>query len=358
MKTFNDKAIIIYKYIIENEVVKQADIINNLGFERGYVSRFFKEQVKEGMFIQEERNYSFNSCIYYYALIDLNRDTLTASIHDSLGKCVFKIDDMKFNMSSFGSLLATLEILLQKINSLQKNYNLVNICYSIHGQVYKNKKVVFLPDCELSGFDIEEITKQYIDIPVIVENFANLCALTEKLTYYSKNENLIFIKINESIGGGFVIGDDIFQGFTGRALEVGDIQEFAIAHREIKGSYLELDKFRKELNEIGISKFEEMSTYSDKEKIDQYINQYIYSLVVTIENLNAVIDPQSIIIYNELISNYPLMRNILYNTLFKHNIDVDMVLLSKLPYDKLSLSFCQIVLKKNLGIKLSKLNID
>jgi len=70
---------------------------------------------------------------------------------------------------------------------------------------------------------LDDLSKQ-LDVPLLVDNDANLGALAEYWWGLGGNaDNLAYIKVATGIGSGHIIGGDIYRGATGVAGEIGHI---------------------------------------------------------------------------------------------------------------------------------------
>ncbi|KRK50195.1 transcriptional regulator sugar kinase, xylose operon regulator [Companilactobacillus kimchii DSM 13961 = JCM 10707] len=122
-----------------------------------------------------------------------------------------------------------IEVMLQYCSDFVKemqgevvsNQGLLGICFSIHGIINQNK-IVNSPWIEMNDTDIVEQFKETFDVPVILENEANLSAIYERDfnagRYY---HNSITFSIHRGIGAGIILGKRLFRGKQGEAGEIG-----------------------------------------------------------------------------------------------------------------------------------------
>lgn len=87
---------------------------------------------------------------------------------------------------------------------------------------------------EWVGLNIQERLEEVLDLPVVVDNDANLGALAE-VTWgpHSGLENLVFVKIGSGIGAGLIINGSPYYGNVGITGEIGHatVQEHGTACR-------------------------------------------------------------------------------------------------------------------------------
>ena len=98
-------------------------------------------------------------------------------------------------------------------------YNLVGISLGIHGLVQDNQ-VSFAPYYDLSKINLAHELESYFDVPVYLENEANLSVIGEK-TFQYDYKNIANISIHSGIGLGIIINDELYTGYNGRAGEFG-----------------------------------------------------------------------------------------------------------------------------------------
>lgn len=82
-------------------------------------------------------------------------------------------------------------------------------------------------DPSLIGSDVAALLAERVEAPVFVDNDANASALAELHLAPAGSEppaqHLVYLYLEEGVGGGLVIGGDVFRGASGAAGEVGRI---------------------------------------------------------------------------------------------------------------------------------------
>jgi glucokinase len=77
---------------------------------------------------------------------------------------------------------------------------------------------------ELADVPIRDLIAQHIDRPVILDNDGNGAILAEHRFGAAKGaENAVMLTIGTGIGGGLVIGGEVYRGSTGAAAELGHV---------------------------------------------------------------------------------------------------------------------------------------
>jgi glucokinase-like ROK family protein len=76
------------------------------------------------------------------------------------------------------------------------------------------------------------IEKKFDEIPIYIDNIANVAALGEKWAGAGKKaKNLIYIRIGTGIGAGIILNGTIYEGSNGNAGEIGHITVESNGHR-------------------------------------------------------------------------------------------------------------------------------
>jgi glucokinase len=76
-----------------------------------------------------------------------------------------------------------------------------------------------------SGFLMRDWLQELIQVPVIIENDANVAALGEAICGAGRGyETVLYITLGSGVGGGLVVNQEIFHGASPGEMEVGHIQ--------------------------------------------------------------------------------------------------------------------------------------
>lgn len=74
------------------------------------------------------------------------------------------------------------------------------------------------------GVSVSEVLERRIGIPVHVDNDANLGALAEvRLGAARGSRHVLYLKVSHGVGGGLVLGGEVFHGRSGTAGEIGHV---------------------------------------------------------------------------------------------------------------------------------------
>ncbi len=151
--------------------------------------------------------------------LDLEPDSITSFTADLKGThCTLKQYPTPSHSSQVFPYLV--QILEETMSRLPKTiYGVVGICLGIHGIVHNNQ-IVFTPYYDLGDADLAARLSEHFQIPVLLENEANLSVLGER-TFSFPYPNLINISVHSGIGMGILIDDNLYTGHHGFAGEFG-----------------------------------------------------------------------------------------------------------------------------------------
>lgn len=84
-------------------------------------------------------------------------------------------------------------------------------------------RMIWAPNNAYQDWPVREQLEAATGLPVVVDNDANVAALAEARLGEHRNRDLVLITVGTGIGGGLVLGGQIYRGPTGRGAELGHI---------------------------------------------------------------------------------------------------------------------------------------
>lgn len=215
---------------------------------------------------------------------------------------------------------SSIEEIIDIVNSsiqsiLEKNdvkYDqLLGIGISIPGTVDTENGII--KNCYLlnvKDFNIKE-KFEYLNVPIYIDNEANLSAYYEYLNKKDIVDNLLYVSITDGLGLGIIINGKIYRGSNNSAGEMGHMKinlngkpckcgakgclEAYASKNAILDAYN--DKVKNKINDI--EEFEELCNSSNDIALD-VLKEYISILSIGISNLAMILDPNSIVIGGEI----------------------------------------------------------
>lgn len=225
-----------------------------------------------------------------------------------------------------------LELIMEKYDL--NSENLLGVGFSLPGTVDFNEGIIkYSYLLEAKDFNLKE-KFEYLNVPIYVDNEANLSAYYEFLNRKDMLENLLYISITDGLGLGIVINGKIYRGENNSSGEFGHIK-VAMDGKKCKcgakgclEAYTSMNALIDSYNEMSledisdIDEFEELYMKNDlatKKALDKYLK----ILGIGISNLIMLLDPNSIIIGGDINSLLTDKIDILKKVVYKDNLFTD-----------------------------------
>lgn len=340
MKEINRKKII--KLVLESEEITKLNISRALDISITTVSTNISELKAEGI-VEEVRSLESTGGRKAIAL-RIKKDcrfsigvALTPR-HIKISLINLKqevIENIGISHSNSG-MEEILSIIKENIDSLLCRNNiteerLLGIGVSIPGTVDSHKGIIKY--CYLLGVKDYNIKEKfnYLNVPIYVDNEANLSAYYEFLNNKNIFNNLLYISITDGLGLGIIIDGKIYRGNNNIAGEMGHLK-IVVDGRQCKcGSKgcLEayasktalLDSYNNK-SHYSINDVESfINSYNNRDEVARAVlNDYLKYLGIGISNLNMILDPGSIIIGGDINNLLEKKLDIIKDIVYKDNL--------------------------------------
>ena len=229
-------------------------------------------------------------------------------------------------------------------NPKYDGYRVFGIGIAVHGIVESNK-VVFAPYYDIYETDIADEVEKLLEIPVIIENEANLCAIFES-TVNSLYRNLIAINISSGIGSGIVLDYHLYKGILGDAGEAGHTTLYPNGRKCRCGKsgcfeqYCSKQALLKEYSSLkGISSPSLQALkqdYLDKDaEVLSLIEAYKNNLIVGLGNIVTLFSPEILILKSDIFIEFPDIFADVKNSLKQYNKNLQVSLTNWKEYSTL-----------------------
>jgi len=221
---------LVLQTIINEGPLSRADLSKNLGLTKATISSIVQNLMNNSLVVEigslntdkgrKPILLDFNNQCGFILSIDLSVDTMTALLTDLRGTNR-ALKQYAYPSDSGSEIVPNLiKIIKGSIDSLPLSvYGVVGICIGVHGVVHDNK-AIFTPYYQLANLNLADELEQFFNIPVYLENEANLSALGEKNFYYDSS-NLINISVHSGVGLGIIMDNHLYTGQHGYAGEFG-----------------------------------------------------------------------------------------------------------------------------------------
>ena len=315
---------LILETILNYGPISRADLSKKLSLTKATVSAIVQDLINHSLVIEIGSKDThvgrkpillcFNQKCAYAISIDLNAEYISVYLSDLKGEKVYS-SHYNNNLNTL-TLLDKLKAIIKHTLTLVPNskYGVVGITIGIHGITFKNE-VIFTPYYDLTKLDMASDLSKTFDIPVYLENEANLSVIGEK-TFFNNYSNIVNISIHTGVGLGIIIDNKLYTGYNGFAGEFGHsivvpngkhcpcgnngCLEQYISKTSLLKNYSELKGFEVKDIDVLISDY----SYGDIEA-NQVITSFIDYMSIAINNILNTFNPHIIIINSDITTYLP-----------------------------------------------------
>lgn len=261
----------------------------------------------------------------YYIGVDLGGSSIKIGIVNSEGKIVLKDKVHTKPNRNYTEIIKDIALL---INKLMEELNIstkqvLGIGIGSPGTPdVKNGILLYSNNLNFINVPIKDELGKYFDLPIYLDNDANVAALAESEFGASKDvQNSVLLTLGTGIGGGIIINNGIYSGFNNAGSELGHMvivyngiecscgqngcyekyaSASALVTQTIKaakknGSSIINKLVNSDYDKVNAKTVFEAQKLNDK-TADNIINQYLEYLAIGIVNIINVLFPEYIII--------------------------------------------------------------
>lgn len=220
---------LVLETIIHRNSISRAALSKELGLTKATISTIVQDLIDRHLVIEIGSDntelgrkpilLTYNNHAGYALCIDIQADRCRALLSDLEAQAIKSetFDCPKHPVDLPEILIHYIKGLLSRLP--KTTYGLVGITLSIHGVTYE-KSIKFVPYYDLSNLPLAESLEKAFQIPIYVENEANLSAIGEH-TFVYDNADLASISIHSGIGLGLIMNNGLVKGYKGYSGEVG-----------------------------------------------------------------------------------------------------------------------------------------
>ena len=209
------------------------------------------------------------------------------------------------------------QIIDEAIHDARRNdrseHGLLGISFAIHGTVHNNQ-VTYSPFMDMEGIDLANVFETKYQVPVLLENEANLSAVYERdFNDGHALNNAVTVSIHRGIGAGIIVNKELYHGDHG---EAGEIGRSVIIGSALGQTMMKVEDFCSEeaiISQLGqIKANQALDRQSVVELYNQHaedavtvLNGFIRNIAMIISNVQNNYDPATIFINSPLIEELP-----------------------------------------------------
>ena len=161
----------------------------------------------------------------YVIGLDLGGTKISCALADVSGEVKAEINMKTLAQEGEGAVLARMIEAIEKVMEEGKvSSHLVKaIGIGSPGPLDAHKGIIITtPNLPFKNFDIIRPINEHFNIPVYLDNDANVAAIGEHILGAGKGtNNMVYVTVSTGIGGGAILNGKIYRGSTSNALEIG-----------------------------------------------------------------------------------------------------------------------------------------
>ncbi|KRG08554.1 transcriptional repressor XylR [Staphylococcus sp. NAM3COL9] len=326
----------VLKQIFNNHNISRTQISKNLEINKATISNILNALKKKSLVIEVGEGNStksggrkpillkINKHYGYYISMDLTYSSVEL-MYNYFDGTVLKHESYNLPDKKVSSILAILKANIPTSESYDTSYGLLGVSVSIHGIVDHNQNIIYLPFHESEGISITDELRLLTQVPVIIENEANLSAIYERSIHSnSEMRNLITLSIHKGIGAGLIIDKKLYRGSNGEAGEIGKtlVLQNGETYNKIENicSQEALIQSISKQFEQNLSLPELIELYHQhNDTVIQEIDYFTTKIAVLIHNLNTQFNPDMIYINCTLINELPVILDSIKTQLHQYS---------------------------------------
>lgn len=249
----------------------------------------------------------------YFIGVDIGGTNIRACVIDEENNIV---DKFKIKNKVSDGPIENIDNLYDEINKRWDSYNIKALGVACPGPLDLKNGVIINPPNLIGweGFQIKDYLHNKFNLPVIVNNDANVAGFGEAMAGVAKGcESVYYITLSTGVGGGFIYKGEIVNGFNNVAAEINNmiINEDTYSHSGLNKGGLEgqcsgvnisriaSDKLHKELSTKDVFDNADLGNKVCKDVIDNWV----LNISKAIANIIVTVDPETIVLGGSVILN-------------------------------------------------------
>jgi predicted NBD/HSP70 family sugar kinase/biotin operon repressor len=318
---------LIIREIVKEGMISRADLSKATNLTRATISAQVADLLEEGLIIETHLEHytvgrkpimlSLNGHAGYALGIDLDYGQISFTLSDLLG-CPVSSNIVKINTTDYKEIL---QLIIEqtkkfKADSNDSRYGIVGIVIAIHGLVSKEEIIHYVPRLNWHDINLKSDLEREIDIPIHLENNANLSAFAERVFIHHETDNLLCATLYSGIGLGMMMNNDFFRGQEGYAGEIGHMIVVPGGKKcncgnkgcwEKYASESSIFEYLSEKRQIENLTYEQIQEWLNEGDIEvhEVMEQFIFYLSIGLNNMINMYNPDVLVLDSELLRIYP-----------------------------------------------------
>ena len=363
---------LVLQQVINNAPISRIEIARNLGMNKSSITTLYNEVDEMGYLKEIGSGEASKMGGRKPTLVTIN-DKYGYTISVDLGYRHLHIMSNLLNGESIGyerieidsrDILDIIDIINKQIQTIDADMDtengLLGIAFSIHGVVYENQ-ISKSPFWDVKDVDLKQIFEDKYQVPVILENEANLSAVYERDFNAAQNEkNILSVSIHKGIGAGIILNHHLYHGFKGAAGEIGSSLMFTDIDEQNQYNFDKVENYcsedaiieniQRQKNITGLDRegLEKLLRDGDKDA-QRVIDLFIAAISRVIYNASVSFSPEKIFINSKLMEDIPDIFTAIQTTTKSLDMVPELYLTKRSNYATL-LGACSMITHHVLGL--------
>ncbi|MEH7415216.1 ROK family transcriptional regulator [Neobacillus drentensis] len=318
---------LIIREIVKEGLISRADLSKATNLTRATISAQVADLLEEGLIIETHLEHftvgrkpimlSLNGNAGYALGIDLDYGEISFTISDLLG-CPISTINVKINTTDYKDILMLLNEQIKKFEAdfNESRYGIVGIVIAIHGLVSKEENIHYVPRLKWHEINLKSDLEKEFDIPIQLENNANLSSFAERVFVHHETDNLLCATLYSGIGLGMMMNNEFFRGHDGYAGEIGHMivvpggKQCNCGNKGCWEKYASesiIFEYLSEKRQIENLTYEQIQGWLNEgdEEVREVLEQFIFYLSIGLNNMINMYNPDVIVLDSKLLRIYP-----------------------------------------------------
>lgn len=370
---------LIISKIFEKGMISRAELSKVMKLTKATISSQVADLLEDGLLVEsyEVHNHigrkpimlSINQKAGYALGIDLDYQHITFIISDLMGSPVLT-DHMEILTSNYDEIV---DILIKRIKYYkdaysQSSFGIVGVVIGIHGTISKEEVINFVPSHNWKNKDLKGDIEKEVDLPIQLENNANLCSIAERVFMNHQSDNVLSISMYSGIGIGMIFKGELLKGSHGYAGEMGhmiivpDGKPCNCGNLGCWGLYASEQSFFHQVNKhflkrMTYEEIHQLIIVEDKIIMKQF-EEFIKYLSIGLNNIINILNPETLVLNSELLKLYPDAENKIKSHLKSSVSHYNELFISELGNKAAIMGACALAVKNFMGVSELRLRIE
>ncbi|MGG1675992.1 ROK family protein [Neobacillus sp. NRS-1170] len=318
---------LIIREIVKEGMISRADLSKVTALTRATISAQVADLLDEGLIIETQLEHnsvgrkpimlSLDGQAGYALGIDLDYGQISFTLSNLVGHPISS-NFIEINTTEYSEILPLLVKQIKQYETAYSDsrYGIVGIVIAIHGLVAKDEIIHYVPRLHWNDLDLKGNLERQINIPIYIENNANLSSFAERVFFHHETENLLSTSLYSGIGLGMMMKNEFFRGYDGFAGEAGHmiiVPDGRPCNCGNKGCWekyssesriFEFLSETRNIKNLTYNQIQKMLDEGDQE-VHEMMEQFIYYLSIGLNNLINMYNPEVLVLDSELLRMYP-----------------------------------------------------